>query len=372
MTSMTDDSTLLDLVRLNLVSGLGPRNLNLLLETFGDPRSILRATGDQLLRIPGIGPKTSAAITKAKNSDEPESELEACRQKQITLLSRLDDAYPKSLREICDPPILLYTRGELQPADTLAVAIVGSRRCTHYGRQQAERIAGGLARAGVTVISGMARGIDASAHRGALDAGGRTIAVCAPGLNYIYPPEHKDLANEITSSGAIVTESPLNRGPVPGLFPQRNRIISGMSLGVIIVEAARTSGALHTARHAMEQGRDVFAVPGRIDQRESEGCHDLIRDGAQLIRGVDDVLESLGPLAHPVQTSSSEVVHSPRELSLTDQERLILNLVTKDPQLVDAIIDAADIEPSRVMATLTMLEMKRLIQRLPGNSVVRI
>ncbi len=173
----------------------------------------------------------------------------------------------------------------------------------------------------MTVISGLARGIDAAAHRGALAGGGRTFAVCANGLAHVYPPEHGPLAEEIVGQGAVLSESPLERGPTRGIFPQRNRIISGLSLGVIIVEASRNSGALHTARHAMEQGREVFAVPGRVDSLASQGCHDLIRDGVTLVRDVDDVLESLGPLMSPVQVSAADTVLAPRELSLNEQER---------------------------------------------------
>jgi DNA processing protein len=275
------------------------------------------------------------------------------------------------LSEICDPPHVLYCRGEIQSRDRLAIAIVGARRCTVYGRQQAERLADGLARAGVTIVSGLARGIDASAHRGALAAGGRTFAVMATGLAQLYPPEHAGLADEVAASGALLSESRLDQVPVAGLFPQRNRIISGLSLGVIIVEASRKSGALHTARHAMEQGREVFAVPGRIDSLASEGCHDLIRDGATLVRGVDDVLEALGPLVEPVKTEGNGAVHDPRELTLNDQERAVLAHVLADPTQVDEIVRGAGLDSSRVLSTLTVLEMKRMIRRLPGGHYVR-
>jgi DNA processing protein len=367
---MADD--LLDTLRLNLVPGIGPRLQMELLEAFGTPGKVLAAPGEQLLQVEGIGPKLSAAISSAKTAEEAERELERCRAANVTLLRPGDGRYPPVLAKICDPPVVLYCRGELEPRDEIAVGIVGSRKCTVYGRQQAERLAAALARAGVTIISGMARGIDAAAHRGALAAGGRTIAVCATGLANVYPPEHKDLAREIVAAGAVVSESPLDRGPTPGIFPQRNRIISGMSLGVIIVEATRRSGALHTARHAMEQGREVFAVPGRIDSLASEGCHDLLRDGVTLVRHPDDVLEELGPLIQPVARSEQETVQSPRELTLSDQEREILNLVTSDPQSIDQILQAAEIESSRVLSTLTVLEMKRHVRRLPGSQIVRV
>ena len=193
---------------------------------------------------------------------------------------------------------MIYCQGTLIEADALAIGVVGSRHCTAYGRQQAHRLAQALARCGITVVSGLARGIDAQAHQGALEAGGRTIAVCATGLNIVYPPEHVELAASITRQGCLLTESPMEQAPKSGLFPQRNRIISGLSLGVVLIEAGRSSGALHTARHAMEQNREVFAMPGRVDSEASLGCLDLIRDGATLIRDVDDVFERTGTTGH--------------------------------------------------------------------------
>jgi DNA processing protein len=289
----------------------------------------------------------------------------------IELVTREDSRFPKPLAQICDPPAVLYCRGTLETRDDLAIAIVGSRRCTVYGRQQAEKLAGALARAGLTIVSGLARGIDGAAHEGALAAGGRTIAVMGTGLANIYPPEHKPLAERVAAQGAVVAESSLDQAPLPGLFPQRNRLIAGMCLGVVVIEATRNSGALHTVRHATEQGREVFAVPGRIDSLASEGCHDLIRDGATLVRHPDDVLQALGPLVAPVRSGDGETVRSARELSLDPQERQILNLVTSDPIHVDEVLRRAEIEASRVLATLTVLEMRRLVRRLPGGHYCR-
>jgi len=365
-------AALLDALRLTLIDGVGPRTQQLLLEHFDTIPGIFAASRSQLLNVQGVGPKLASAILAARDSLEPEQELARCQARGISLIPRGSALYPESLSKIPDPPALLYCRGELQPRDALAIAIVGSRRCTVYGRQQAERLGGALARAGLTVISGLARGIDGAAHHGALQAGGRTLAVMGTGLEKIYPPEHADLAERVSKSGALLTEYPLGQAPLPGLFPQRNRIVSGMSLGIIVVEANRNSGAMHTVRHALEQGRDVFAVPGRIDSLASEGCHDLIRDGATLIRNVDDVLQALGPLISPVKTSADTTVNNPRELTLDRQEQEILNLVSPDPTLVDEVLQAAGIEASRVLATLTMLEMKRFIRRLPGNQVCRV
>lgn len=367
-----DQSHLLDALRLNLVPGVGPRIRQQLLEQFGTPGRILSAEAGQLQQVDGIGPKLARAILDGRDDTAAREELARCRRAGIDLIAEDTPAYPSLLREICDAPGLLYCRGTLEPRDSLAIGIVGSRRCTLYGKQQAQRLARELARAGMTVVSGLARGIDGAAHRGALEAGGRTIAVLATGVANIYPPEHTELADEITRSGCLVSEAPLGQAPTRGMFPQRNRIISGLSLGVIIVEASRNSGALHTARHAMEQGREVFAVPGRIDSLASEGCHDLIRDGATLVRNTDDILEGLGPLITPVPAQSGGQITSPRELSLNDQEREILAEVTTDPRHIDEILRAIDdMEQSRVLATLTVLEMKRMIRRLPGGYVVR-
>ncbi|MCA9081150.1 MAG: DNA-processing protein DprA [Planctomycetaceae bacterium] len=365
------DLELLALLQLNLVSGIGPRIQTALLEHFGSAVAVLEASGGQLLAVDGVGPKLSAAITAARNLEAARTEHTLAYDSGVELLLRRDARYPEPLGRIFDPPGVLYCRGELLERDALAVAIVGSRQTSSYGRKIAEQLGYGLALAGFTVISGLARGIDAAAHRGALKAGGRTIAVCATGLAHVYPPEHVQLAEEICRQGALVSESPMTRQGQPGLFPQRNRIIAGMSQGVVIVEAGRKSGALHRARHAQEQGREVFAVPGRIDHPGCLGCLDLLTDGATLVRGIDDILDALGPLSAPVRTSPETVVHAPRELTLNEQERDVLSLVETEPTPIDHILAQSPIEPSRVLATLTVLEMKRLIRRQPGGFVER-
>ncbi|WP_417379437.1 DNA-processing protein DprA [Gimesia sp.] len=365
------DLPLLEMIQLNLIRGVGPRIRRTLLDQFGSPAQILNAPRQELLNVPGIGTKLADAIIYREAKSTAEDELRRCRESGYQILFEESAEYPSLLREMPDPPSLLYCKGSLLPEDELAVAIVGSRKCTHYGLQQAEKIAAALARAGITIVSGLARGIDQAAHTGALKAGGRTIAVMATGLAHIYPPEHRELSEQIAGQGAIVTEFPLDQAPVAGLFPQRNRIISGFSMGVVLIEAGRKSGALHTARHAYEQGREVFAVPGRIDHPASFGCHDLIRDGAMLVRDVDDILEGLGPAKTPVMTAQNREVHTPRELSLSEFERDILNLVTLEPQHLNEIVQSSHLDSSRILSTLTILEMRKVVKRLPGGYLVR-
>jgi DNA processing protein len=276
------------------------------------------------------------------------------------------------LEDIPDPPSLLYLKGTVEPRDQLAIALVGSRRCTPYGIRVAERLASALARVGLTVVSGLARGIDAAAHRGALKVGGRTIAVMANGLAGVYPPEHEELASQIVSAGSLVSEMPMRQGPLAGLFPQRNRIISGLCLGVVVVEATPRSGSLSTAHHAMEQNREVFAVPGPVDSLSSQGCHRLIRDGAKLVETVDDILEELGPLVREVRPAPEETpVRHPAELTLNDLERSLLGHLDDHPTAVDGLIERTGLTASQVLATLSVLEMRRLVRRLPGQHFVR-
>jgi DNA processing protein len=267
---------------------------------------------------------------------------------------------------------VLFVRGRLVPQDSLASGIVGTRHATQYGLRQAERLAASLARAGLTIVSGLARGIDAAAHRGALSAGGRTLAVLGSGVLNIYPPEHGKLADEVIAHGALVSESPPTAAPLAGVFPQRNRIISGLSLGSIIVEAGDRSGALITARLAMEQGREVFAVPGPVDSRNSRGCHRLIRDGAKLVEDADDVLEELGPLVAAVPRDDGQVVRHPAELMLSELEQQVLSALDSEPTSIDEIVAQTGLAVHHVLSTISVLEMRRLVRRLSGSTVARV
>lgn len=376
--SVTDDlsdSALLAHVRLACVSGVGSRLRRMLLERFGSPEQVLAASAEEIASVARIGPKLLASFAEAAKSRVAEETLALCRARGVSLLVEGSDSYPGLLSRIADPPGLLFVRGRLEPCDALAVAVVGARNASPYGKRVAWQLAGGLARSGYTVISGLARGIDAAAHRGALDAGGRTIAVLGTGVLEIYPPEHEDLAADVLARGAVVSEAPPLAEAHAGAFPQRNRIVSGLSLGTVVVEAAERSGALITARLATEQGREVFAVPGPIDSRTSRGCHGLIRDGAKLVESVDDILEELGPLFETTVGRDGQMVKSPAELDLGDVERQVLAAVDGHAVAgacdIDAVVAETALAASQVLSTIGVLEMRRIVKRLPGNRVAR-
>jgi DNA processing protein len=266
---------------------------------------------------------------------------------------------------------VLFVQGQLRPENSIAIAIVGSRHATTYGIKMAESLGRGMALAGFTVVSGLARGIDAAAHRGALQVGGLTLAVLGSGLLNLYPAEHANLASEIRNQGAVLSEFLPYQAPKSGAFPQRNRIVTGLSLGVVIVEAAERSGALISARLANEQGREVFAVPGRANSRMSRGCHALIKDGAKLVESVDDILEELGPLATPAKLDSDQTIRHPAELQLTEQESLVLQQIDVDPTAIDLVVEKSGLPVARVLSTVSVLEIRRLIRRVSGNKLVR-
>ena len=371
MVNTAFDEELIDSVRLSLVSGVGPLLRKALIERFGTPAAVLAASRSDLQNVDKIGPKIAARIVAAKDEIDAELELQIAADHGIDVLVESGDDYPRPLRTIHDPPGVLFRRGKPNPQDEMAVAIVGTRHATRYGIAQAERLAASLARTGFTVVSGLARGIDAAAHRGAIAAGGRTIAVLASGLLEIYPPEHDKLADEVAANGYLVSESPPRMIPISGAFPQRNRIISGLSLGTIVIEAADRSGALITARHANEQGREVFAVPGPVDSRLSRGCHALIKDGAKLVESIDDVLAELGPLAQNIQREDGTLLTKPAELTLNEIEQKVLATIDGAATSMDDIVKASGLPIHRVLSTISVLEMRRLVRRISGTQVVR-
>ena len=358
-------------MRLALISGVGPRIRRALVDRFGSAQDVLAAAPSELREVKGVGATLLRRILAAETDIDVDAELARCRQHDVRVLLENSDAYPRVLREIHDPPGVLFLRGDLKPADALAIGIVGTRHGTQYGLRQASKLAASLARAGFTIVSGLARGIDAAAHRAALEAGGRTLAVLAGGVLNVYPPEHASLAADVARQGAVLSEAPPMFQPLAGGFPQRNRIISGLSLGVIVIEAADRSGALITARHAMEQGREVFAVPGNVDSRTSRGCHRLLRDGATLVETADDVIEQLGPLVEAAPRDDGPPIHHPAELQLNELEKQVLAAVGSEPTAIDTVVSEAKLPVPRVLSILSVLEMRRLIRRLSGSMVVR-
>ncbi len=291
-----------------------------------------------------------------------------------------DKEYPSNLRNIYDPPKVLYVKGGFDERDSIAVAIVGSRRASLYGLEMAETFGYEFASRGITVVSGMAIGIDSAAHRGALKAKGRTIAVMGSGHGNIYPPQNKELYEKIALTGAVVTEHEENVEPLPYNFPRRNRIISGLSLGVVVVEAARNSGALITANFAAEQGRTVFAVPGKVSSHTSAGTNELIKDGAALVQSVDDVIEELsikeikslnGEILNEAEGKIARMTKAYIYNSLTDDEKKVLNALSDEPAYIDDITGSAGIDIGRASKALLALELKSLIKEVPGKQFIR-
>jgi DNA processing protein len=367
-----DDNDLADLVALSLVPGLGPRLTQALLDRFGSAAAARQATVAQLETVPHIGAKLAHDFARALRETDARAELERASGYGVRLVPHYSPEFPERLKELPDAPHLLYVRGAVLPGDANAVAIVGSRKCTAYGVRMATRIAGGLARAGLTVVSGLALGIDGSAHRGALDAGGRTLAVLAGGLSSIYPPEHVDLADAVAANGALITETPLLMEPQRGMFHSRNRLISGLARAVVIIEANDRSGALITARHGAEQGREVFAVPANVDSSHSAGSLRLLRQGAKMIRDVDDLLEDLNGLR--VERSSTATTAAPAPPApppvLDAAQQRVWDFLT-EPRHADEITRGLGLAAGEMSKLLLTMEMKKLIRRAPGNMYER-
>jgi DNA processing protein len=368
----TLSADVLDQLRLSSIPGVGPRIMAALLERFGTASEVFHADTDAIVSVPGVGPALYNQIKLESRGYDLDAVVHWCLNHDTQILVKDQSPYPTMLDDLVDAPPILFCRGELLPEDDIAVAIVGTRHATSYGLKQAERMAYSLARAGVTVVSGLARGIDAAAHEGALSGGGRTIAVLGGGLAQMYPPEHAGLAKAIAADGAVLSEHPPMTKTKGGLFPQRNRIVAGLALATLVVEAPDRSGSLITARLAGEQNREVMAVPGPVTSRVSRGCNQLIRDGAILVQSVDDILEELGPMRTPVQTSEGSQVHRPSELKLNEIERKVLDAIEPNSTSIDQVIQASELPAHQVIAIISVLEMKRLVQRVSGQSVVRI
>jgi DNA processing protein len=391
---MTDDAIPPELrahLTLALVPGLGPRLTRALLDRFGSPEAALRATRSQLEAVPKIGATLATQFVKSFASVTPDKEWDLIRKHRIELALFDQPTYPARLRTIEDAPALLYYRGCFAESDRHSVGIVGSRNCTDYGRKMARKLAAGLVRAGWTVVSGLAYGIDRAAHEAALEAGGRTLAVLAGGLAKIYPRDHVDLAEACAQQGAVLTETPMSVASQPGMFPARNRIISALSRGIVVVEANVRSGALITATHAAEQGREVFVVPGRADDAASAGCLDLLRKGARMVRDADDILEDLKgiavPDAEPAQpkpkgslfdhlaAGESAILPSPPPPPepprvLEPRQQLIWDALSTTRH-ADELGRTLGLSAAELTVLLMQMEMKKIIRRLPGNHFER-
>ena len=360
-------------IALNMIEGVGPVRARSLLEHFGGAPEILRAAKTELLRVRNIGDDTAENISNWEKSVDLAGELKRIQDFGCHVLISADENYPAALREIYDPPLVLYVKGELTAKDKNAVALVGSRQTTHYGIETTRKLAYQLAYVGVTVASGGARGIDTAAHQGALSAKGRTIAVLGTGINLIFPTENAELFERIAANGAVITQFPFNRPADKQSFPIRNRIVAGMTLGTVVVEANLSSGALITANFATEYGRQIFAVPGRIDSPRSKGCHELIKKGAKLCEGAEDILsefEYLFPTSNRPATPNETGVLPALELSANEQKVFDV-LKTDDEMTPDEIIRASGLPSSAVSVTLLSLEMKRVVRQLPGKLFVR-
>ena len=362
---------LLDDILLSLVEGIGPRTYRLLLDHFGSVTEILDATLGELRQFEFHKAGTAERLVAARNSIDPHVVWELCRRENIDIVSIRHKNYPARLKTIHDPPPILYVRGTLEDRDAFSIAVVGTRRASNYGRRQTERLTTALAHAGFTIVSGLALGIDAVAHRSTLDAGGRTLAVLGSGLLRLYPSENAGLAQRITESGgAVLSELPPLHESAKWTFPQRNRIVSGMALGVLVVEAPFKSGAMISARMAGEQGRELFAVPGHIEWEGSKGTNQLIRDGACLVSSVDDILNVLGPMNRRISIPTQpDPIRHPNEVSLNDIEQTVLRQIGTIPTPIDSIRDLA---PHQIHAALGALEEKRIIRRTDAESVARM
>jgi DNA processing protein len=372
---------LADWIALNMVRGIGPKTANQLLKHFGSPAQVFTASRSALEKE-GLKPQTIQELKDSEILEKANAEIERLEALAARVITLEDEDYPVSLREIYDPPIAIYVRGDLTAAVRRpCLGIVGSRRCSTYGINAAQSLARDLSANGLTIVSGMARGIDAASHRGALEAGGLTLAIIGTGLETTYPKEHKKLEDEIISQGAVISEFPLGTPPLPQNFPYRNRVISGLCFGVMVVEAAEHSGSLITARLAYEQGREVFAIPGNITSQTSFGPNFLIKDGAKLVQHWRDVVEELpreikqailGVPAKDGEKDGTNIEPLFEALEFTDAERKVLDLLTSEaPAHIDQLLMASEIGQAELLSALLTLEMKDRIKQLPGKSFLK-
>lgn len=366
------------LIILNLLPKIGPIKAQRLISVFNSASSLLNATRDELLRVPGVGPELSEILLNWKQHIEYEKEMQLADQLGVRIITRESPEWPHSLTEMHDPPLALYIKGEISKQDDQAIAVIGSRKTTPYGREITKRLSYELASANYSIISGLARGIDSIAHTAALSAHGRTIAVIGSGLNRLYPPENRELAEQISQAGAVVSEFPLNRPPDKQSFPQRNRIVAAWATGTVVTEMPSKSGARITANLATEYGRQVFAIPGAIDRITSAGCNELIREGATLITSAQDILndlEALKPTEQQSELSFEEVPKDSKKSAspkLSVKETVIYEFLSLEEKSIDEIHQHSGLDVAQVSMSLLSLELQGLIQQHPGMSYTKV
>lgn len=370
------------LIAFNRVQGLGPVTARQIIEALGSLVAVFETSAERLMEVPGIGSERALLLTRELKEVSAEEELERAAKTGVKIITWDDEGYPALLKEIADPPLVLYVAGEVAVLDTPAIALVGTRHPSMYGRETARRFAYQLAGAGYTITSGLAEGVDTEAHAGALKAKGRTIAVLGGALDCLYPKSNTTLAREIvTQGGAVVSEYPFGRQPDRQTFPMRNRIVSGLSKGVLVVEAPMNSGTLITARQGMEQNRSVMAIPGRIDSAASQGCHALLKQGARLVTSPEEVIEEVQDLFVGKSARISAGLAKPLKKAvlkeerpapvLMAEERSVMANIEEGGTLIDVIIRKTELPAGRVNALLVSLQIKRLVKLMPGGSVMR-
>ena len=355
-------------IALNMVPNLGPMRLRKLLETFETPERILHASARELRQIDGVGAALAEDIAKWEEHVDLAGELQRIRDFGAEVITQASPLYPRALREIYNPPIVLYVWGTLTERDNHAISVVGSRKTTHYGLECAKKLSYQLAYAGLTVVSGLARGIDTAAHQGALAANGRTIGVIGSGLLDFYPPENRALAEKMARAGAVISEYPMTFPPSPQTFPYRNRIVAGWGTGSLVVEAGLNSGALITANQALEHGRLVYAVPGPIDRPTSAGSNRLIQQGAKLVVSAADILDDLGSL-FPREATLIGRREAP---ALTEDEEKVMAVLEGGEAGLDLLVTKTGLPTQTLSSTLLALELKRIVKQLPGQQFTKI
>lgn len=356
-------------IAFNMLDQVGPVRTRKLIAALGSPEAVFSAPESELCKVPGIGRELARSISEGRDRVDPVAEEARASRQQIRLITFIDNEYPAMLKEIHDPPLVLYMKGGLVKSDHHSLAVVGTRHATHYGTSVADRLAYGLSKAGFTVVSGLARGIDTVAHSAALKAGGRTIAVIGSAIDKLYPPENAELAEKIAGQGALISEYPLGRPPDRQTFPYRNRIVAGMSMGIVVVEAGEKSGAVITANTALEQGRHVYAVPGRIDTATARGCHALIKQGAKLIETIDDIVDDLQLLIPKNIDRQAAELKRPPDVMLNEDEQAAVKALGRGGLHVDALARECGLNAARLNSLMLGLEMKRVVRILPGRFV---